>query len=274
MSEEVGQRRCGSLNDSATVTGMNAVTPEQAHDEQLLALFLAADKAEQQLAWKTSTYRSDSLARNDPRQGWKGPKDTRTMNEVADDMQARREELVPFWNDHSDGDADTATRMIAYSVGELDKVEAAYFEAQANADTARYEITAHERNYTGWQRYFLVTSSAGLVHASMNCSTCNKGRQATTFALLPSLSGRSHEALVTALGPSLCSVCFPDAPVAWTDEQRISPNVATVLATEGEEAFWKALAASRAASAKRAATKARNDAELAARRAARAAAQS
>ena len=268
MSEEVGQRRCGSLNDSATVTGMtNAATTEQAHDEQLLALFTAADKAEQQLDWKTATYRRESL---DRRHGWK-VKDDRTMNEVADDLQARRDEQTAYWTENKYTDAADVDHMIAYSVGELDKVEKAYFEAKDVADTARYEITAHERNYTGWQRYFLVTSSAGLVHASMTCSTCNKGRQATTFALLPSCSGRSHEALVAALGPSLCSVCFPDAPVAWTDEQRISPNVATVLATEGEEAFWTALAESRAKASKRAATKARNDAELAARRAARAA---
>ncbi len=263
-------RCCASLNDGATLTSMNAPTPEQEHDDRLLALFAAATTAEQQLAWKTDTYRRDSLTRNDPRQGWRGPKDVRTMNEVADDLQARRDELVPFWTERSDN-AEDAARMIAYTVGELDQVETAYFEALGATAVARYEITAHEQSYTGWQRYFLVTSSAGLVHASMNCSTCNKGRQATTFALLPSCSGRSHEALVAALGPSLCSVCFPDAPVAWTDEQRISPNVATVLATQGEEAFWTALAESRAKAAKRAATKARNDAELAARRAARAA---
>jgi hypothetical protein len=249
---------------------MNAPTPEQEHDDRLLALFAAADKAEQQLAWKTDTYRRESLARGDRRQGWK-VKDDRTLDEVAADMQARRDEQLPYWSDNKYTDAADVDRMVAYSIGELNQTEQAYTDAAVAAADAYLAIKLHERQYTGWQRYFLVTSSAGLVHRSVNCSTCNKGRQATTFALLPSCSGRSHEALVAALGPSLCSVCFPDAPVAWTDEQRISPNVATVLATQGEEAFWTALAESRAKAAKRAATKARNDAELAARRAARAA---
>jgi len=253
MSEEVGQRRCGSLNDSATVTGMNAVTPEQAHDEIMLTLWGALYTAEARLDTVRSWWRSLSAPRT--RNGGYD-RDPRTWTEVVADFEVA-EAAAQSWE---------VETFVRYRKHLTEAIDAQLAAAQA--------LNIHEQSYTGWQRYFLVTSSAGLVHASTRCHTCNKGRSATQFALLPSLSGRSHEALVEALGPSLCSVCWPDAPVAWTDEQRISPNVATVLATEGEEAFWKALAASRAASAKRAATKARNDAELAARRAARAAAQS
>lgn len=64
-----------------------------------------------------------------------------------------------------------------------------------------------------WSRFFLVTSSAGHVHSSMNCHTC---KQTTTYGWLPALSGKSEEEAVAALGTVLCSVCFPSAPVAHT----------------------------------------------------------
>lgn len=61
-----------------------------------------------------------------------------------------------------------------------------------------------------WSRFFLVTSSAGHVHSSMSCSTC---RMTTTYGWLPELSGLTEADAVAELGPALCSVCFPDAPV-------------------------------------------------------------
>lgn len=64
-----------------------------------------------------------------------------------------------------------------------------------------------------WSRFFLVTSSAGHVHSSMNCHTC---KQTTTYGWLPELSGKSEEEAVAQLGTVLCSVCFPSAPVAHT----------------------------------------------------------
>ena len=36
--------------------------------------------------------------------------------------------------------------------------------------------------YTGWSRFFLVTSSTGHVHSSTSCSTC---RPTTTYGWLP-----------------------------------------------------------------------------------------
>ena len=68
--------------------------------------------------------------------------------------------------------------------------------------------------YTGWSRFFLVTSSKGHIHASMNCSTCN---WKTTFGWLPDVSGLDEEAAVEAHGALLCTVCFPSAPVEWTN---------------------------------------------------------
>lgn len=232
----------------------NASTPEQAHDEQMLTLMGELSAANFKLAQVQSWIRSYGKPR--PVKGACWGDDFRTWTEALADFDGK-EAAARSWE--KDTPVLYRKRLAEATV------------AQANALAAYLE---HEANYTGWQRYFLVTSSAGLVHRSMNCSSCNKGRQDTTFALLPSCSGRSHEALVEALGPSLCSICWPDAPVAWTDEQRLSPAVTNVLLTEGEAAFWTALADSRAKAVKRAATKAAKDAALAARKAARLAAQS
>lgn len=71
-------------------------------------------------------------------------------------------------------------------------------------------IAELDATYTGWNRFFLVTSSAGHVHSSMSCSSC---RPTTTFGWLPELSGKTETVAVAELGPALCSVCFPSAPV-------------------------------------------------------------
>lgn len=94
-----------------------------------------------------------------------------------------------------------------------------------------------------WRRYWLVTSSDGHVHRSTCCSTCNKGKSATGFALVPYLSGKDSAEAVADLGPALCSVCFPEAPVESREQSRVSARVALSLAEEGEEAFQRARAA-------------------------------
>lgn len=70
----------------------------------------------------------------------------------------------------------------------------------------------HERR--PWPRYYVVTSSAGHIHASTGCQTC---RATTQFGWLPNMSGQSEAEAMAALGThaeALCSVCFPAAPVA------------------------------------------------------------
>jgi hypothetical protein len=70
-----------------------------------------------------------------------------------------------------------------------------------------------------WSRFFLVTSSTGHIHSSMGCSTC---RITTTYGWLPEMSGKSeadameHLDTIGAGRSTLCSVCFPDAPVGDT----------------------------------------------------------
>lgn len=128
-----------------------------------------------------------------------------------------------------------------------------YGAAVLAADASRSALSSHEAAYTGWSRYWLVTSSNGLIHRSMNCPTCNKGRQSTMFALLPSLSGAEFTAAVEALGPSLCSVCFPEAPVEVVDGAKLPSRITNLLFSQsGQSGFFAELAKYNAAAGQRA----------------------
>lgn len=70
------------------------------------------------------------------------------------------------------------------------------------------------RQRGGWSRFFLVSSNNGHIHSSMHCSTC---RPTTQFGWLPEVSGKTEEEAVAAHGAMLCTVCFPSAPLDWTN---------------------------------------------------------
>jgi hypothetical protein len=106
------------------------------------------------------------------------------------------------------------------------RLRAVYDEADAAYAAATEAVAAHETGYTGWNRYFLVTSSAGHVHRSMGCSTC---KVTTTYAPVVDLSGTTDDEALEALGPTLCTVCFPEAPVGPT---KISKAAAARLLRE------------------------------------------
>jgi hypothetical protein len=78
-----------------------------------------------------------------------------------------------------------------------------------------------------WSRFFLVTSSAGHVHASTACSTC---RVTTTYGWLPELSGTTEGEAVAKLGAVLCSVCFPSAPVGFVGGRLTKAQAAKMAA--------------------------------------------
>jgi hypothetical protein len=65
-----------------------------------------------------------------------------------------------------------------------------------------------------WPRFFTVRG--GHVHSSENCQTCHRNGIPTDIGWNPELSGQSEVVAVKALGPMLCSVCFPSAPLDWT----------------------------------------------------------
>lgn len=108
----------------------------------------------------------------------------------------------------------------------------------------------------GWSRYFIVTSSTGHIHSSTSCHTCNKGKNATTFALVYAMSDTTADFAVELLGPSLCSICFPNAPVEMTEQAKISESLANVYFEKGHDAFVAAKKIAEEKAAKRAAKKA------------------
>lgn len=63
-----------------------------------------------------------------------------------------------------------------------------------------------------WSRFYLVP--AGHIHRNTNCHSCY---ETTQYAWLPELSGLTDADAVQAEGEILCTFCFPDAPVAWTE---------------------------------------------------------
>jgi len=86
-----------------------------------------------------------------------------------------------------------------------------------DAIEAKYaEAAPLEREYDAkqWSRFFLVQNNNGHIHSSMSCSTCYFDTQ---FGWLPELSGLTEADAVEAHGAILCSVCFPSAPVEWTN---------------------------------------------------------
>lgn len=94
-----------------------------------------------------------------------------------------------------------------------------------------------EFNARRWSRFFLVTSSNGLIHSSMDCSTCNNGKSWTEFGWLPSLSGSSEEEAVASQGALLCTVCFPSAPVHWTNGRELEAAAKAATQCQGKRDY-------------------------------------
>jgi hypothetical protein len=103
----------------------------------------------------------------------------------------------------------------AMSVSDIDKIVA----ERAAAIEGRYVLWTEanvldaEYRRRPWSRYFLVVSSAGHIHSSTGCQTC---RLTTAFGWMPERSGMTEAEAIESLGKhadSLCSVCYPTAPV-------------------------------------------------------------
>lgn len=90
-------------------------------------------------------------------------------------------------------------------------------EAHEQAEQIRgetFKIHNEFRRRGGWPRYYLVTSSQGHIHSSTDCHTC---RPTTRYGWMPEYSGLTEQEAISRLGnyaEALCSVCFPNAPVA------------------------------------------------------------
>jgi hypothetical protein len=62
-----------------------------------------------------------------------------------------------------------------------------------------------------WNRFFPCLNADGHIHSSFH--GCPSVRATTAMAWYPQLSGKTVEDAVAELGPALCSICFPLAPV-------------------------------------------------------------
>ena len=116
-------------------------------------------------------------------------------------------------------------------------------EAAATVAAVSQKIASLDNLYAqhNWSRFFIVTSSSGHIHKSMHCHSCNKGRQFTSFALMPSLSGSTTDAAVARLGSALCSHCFPTAPADQREQTKISQRAAQALLATGDESEFDAV---------------------------------
>ena len=181
------------------------IDPQQ-HDTKLATLYWDLAKLRQ-----TLSYQRDRIVRaagivarrwgKDTKRGWGSEEDYHTFDEAVVILSQRE-------------DRDSSIKLTEY------EQTITLIEATEEA------IEIAESEYTGWSRYFLVTSSTGHIHNSMRCSTCYA---TTTYGWLPELSGATEKAAVGVLGTTLCSECFKSAPVAHQGG-KLSKTEAEILA--------------------------------------------
>lgn len=172
---------------------VTTATPAQI-DAQIAHLHQQIDRAE-----STVNYALDSIHRR-VRDTQTGPRTSRRWTMTHDEARAALREQAP----------DTA------DLYEKDLTKAQ--DAVAEHQVALAPLTAEFQRRGGWSRFYLAKSSNGHIHSSMDCSTCNRNFKATQFGWLTDLSGMSEEAAVEAHGAILCTVCFPSAPLDWTNK--------------------------------------------------------
>lgn len=86
----------------------------------------------------------------------------------------------------------------------------------AAVQTAQAKIEKLDNDYAGWARFFIVPG--GHIHTSTQCRTCNHSwEHPTQFEWLTDFSGGKLEDVVDQHGAVLCTVCFPEAPLDWTN---------------------------------------------------------
>lgn len=182
---------------------------ESAHDTRLLELHREWAQAEQQLGWAMNTIMqsTDKRSQAESYRNFKRVPDPRPFSEALATMQAAVAEGEGY---------DAKYSWPKY----LDRYETTKVAAQA----ARQAVLDHEDRYTGWTRFWLVTSSPGHVHKSRHCSSCNFK---TTYALVPTLSALTEQAAVETFGPAMCSVCFPSAPTGAKISKALAESVGT-----------------------------------------------
>lgn len=89
-------------------------------------------------------------------------------------------------------------------------------ENLAAVEDAQQKIERLDKEYSGWNRYFIVPG--GHIHTSTQCRTCNHSwEHPTQFEWLTNFSGAELKDVVDQHGAVLCTVCFTEAPLDWTN---------------------------------------------------------
>lgn len=227
---------------------------EVAHDTELLRLYTLVAHADRAVAvaanriWNTVCnvhvgLRGDATVRTPGEYGSKRVK----VADLPDDTlyyqaQTYTKGEEGYWITTPTGRERAVFTDALARITEDDPALAAWAEAEANRDDALDDVMTHEEGYTGWARFWLVTSSPGHVHASTNCTSCYF---TTRYAPVPALAAHTEAEAVELLGPTLCTVCFPTAPTEDTGA-KITEAMAATLLNDGEDAFLAKLDAAKA----------------------------
>lgn len=116
----------------------------------------------------------------------------------------------------------------ASAVKVVERALTAYDETEVELAKIRAErepLSAEFDRRGGWTRAYLVPG--GHVHASMQCSTCNRVGKPTEFVWMPAYSDMDEAAIIAAAGWRACTVCWPAAPVGTPEtlpSQMLTPD--------------------------------------------------
>ena len=181
-------------------------TPREV-DEELAGLHAKSERLsteQERLRDQMRAYLGQRKVRDGRRLAWARP-----FGETLEAIQelARGENAPKPW----------ASRMTPSQMLELD---ATLMNQQARAQLRIGQLDDAYRARP-WSRFFPCTNTGGHIHSSLHCSTLHP---TTQMAWMPSLSGKSEADAVAQLGPILCSVCFPSAPVEWRQDPKDVPT--------------------------------------------------
>ena len=204
---------------SMSTTKITTQQAQQEHDVVTAELYHELDKALQYRDFTESTIRRMAgqqrryMGRTASSQAWVVTRNGQTERATFEEALAAVEARDPSERDLS------ISKTVAQALNELRGAKSGIIQI-------RDDIKAMADRYTGWSRFFLVTSSSGHIHSSMHCSSC---RPTTSFGWMPQLSGQTEAQAVEACGPTLCSICFPEAPLDWRSGNKISKAKAAKL---------------------------------------------
>lgn len=136
------------------------------------------------------------------------------LDETIAQIEASPERPVRGRLNLTAGDVLTAYRKLL-------TLEAALLSEEARMD-AEYDSRP-------WPRYLQTTGKDGHIHSSKHCSTCNKTRR-TPFMWLTELSGTPIDQAIKTFQATMCTTCYPDAPVVVP---AVDPNVCQGTIKEG-----------------------------------------